>query len=304
MHIACAADAGYVMHSAAMLHSALTEHGACLHIHYLRDREFPSDDSRRLESMCASFGATLTFHEVEPEALTGLPIQSRFGAAMWYRTFLPELLADVARVVYLDVDTLVLSSLAPLFSIDLGAHDLAAVPNVFMEYHRDRLVDLAIEQRAYFNSGVLVLNLDAMRASDFSRRLIELVRADAGRLIWPDQDALNLVARGRWLALHPRWNSMNSFRSRPHLAEDLFGEDAARDAVRNPAIRHFEGPDSNKPWHILHSRDERRLYRLHREATPWPTYALEGATAANRVRRLLADARSWHGSTQVRGSTT
>lgn len=288
------------MHSASMLHSALVAVGASLSIHYLHDPSFPEAHLRRLEAMCTAYGATILFHEVLPDRLEGLPIENRFGRAMWYRAFLPDLLPEVDRVLYLDVDALIVDAIDPLFSIDLGQRYLAAVPNVFMEYHRNRLADLGMTQREYFNSGVLLLNLETMRACAFSQRLVELVRSESERLAWPDQDALNLLAKGNWMALDPRWNSMNSFRSRPCLAEEVFGAAMLSEAIERPAIRHFEGPGSNKPWHILHSREGQKLYRSHREATPWPTYLLEGRSATNRVKRLLADACPWGGRDVLR----
>ena len=52
---------------------------------------------------------------------------------MWYRIFLPELLPDVDRVLYLDVDTLAVDSLEPLWATDLGDAPGGAVTNVFMQ---------------------------------------------------------------------------------------------------------------------------------------------------------------------------
>lgn len=290
-HLACAADTRYVTHSAAMLHSALTQSDGRLVVHYLHGPDLPREERAALASMFAESGGELVLHEIAPERVAGLPLQDRFGAAMWYRIFLPELLPDVDRVVYLDIDTIVTDRLEPLFAIDLADNLLGAVTNVFMEFHRERPGELGIDPTEYFNSGVVLFNLTAARASRFTQELLELVRARGHEFVWPDQDALNLAARGRWERLHPRWNCMNSLFSRPHLAEATLGATQVAEATSRPAIRHFEGPGFNKPWHILHDRGGQRLYRAHRTRTPWPAYSLEGRTAANRVRRVVADLR-------------
>jgi SAM-dependent methyltransferase len=209
--------------------------------------------------------------------LTELPVQDLFGPAMWYRVALPELLPAVSKVLYLDIDTIVLDRLAPLWELDLHGHLLAAVTNVPMPWHVHRASELGLDPSHYFNSGVLLMNLDLMRRQDFATQLTDCVRTSADSLLWPDQDALNLMSAGRRLELHPRWNCMNSFRSNRSTAASLFGEDALDEALRAPAIRHFEGPGANKPWHLLHDRQEQRLYAQHRGATPWPTYRPEGA---------------------------
>jgi lipopolysaccharide biosynthesis glycosyltransferase len=91
----------------------------------------------------------------------------------------------------------------------------------------------------------------------------------------------------RRLALHPRWNCMNSFFVFPD-AGDAFPPGQLDEAKADPAIRHFEGPDQNKPWHYLCDHELRALYALHRAGTPWPRFRREGMTPGNVVRRRRA----------------
>lgn len=292
LHIACAADQRYTGHSAAMLHSALTDAGSPIVAHYLHGPGFPAEDRRLLASMFEHHGQRIEFHEIPDEWVDHLPLQDLFGPVMWYRIFLPELLPAVKRVLYLDVDTIVVDRLDPLWSLDLDGRYLGAVTNIFMPFHRHRPLELGIEAAEYFNSGVLLLNLDLMRREGFTQAVQTLAGAQPERLKWPDQDALNLVVGSRRLALHPRWNCMNSLMARGDLATDVFGAASVTEARDAPAIRHFEGPGANKPWHRRHERAGQRLYRAHRQATPWPDYALEGASRWNLPARLAADVRS------------
>jgi hypothetical protein len=78
---------------------------------------------------------------------------------------------------------------------------------------------------------------------------------------------------------------MNSFEVYP-WAEDTFGPDELAKALAKPAIRHFEGPSINKPWHLLCERQLRETYRHYRRQTPWPRYLPGGLTPANVLRRL------------------
>jgi lipopolysaccharide biosynthesis glycosyltransferase len=285
LHIACSADANYVPHSAAMIHSALTSNDR-LAVHYLHGSSVPSEDAARLARMFGRPAQRIVFHEIPDHRIAGLRIEEDFGAAMWYRIFLPELLADLDRVLYLDVDTLILDRLDPLWELELGVSLLAAVRNVFMPYHRHRPRDLGMQAPGYFNSGVLLLNLEQMRNYRFTEAIYALARNRSSELDWPDQDALNLAVGGRWLPLHPRWNVMNSMVFHPELARATLGAAEVDRALAAPAIRHFEGPGFNKPWHAQHERPGRRLYRLHRRATPWPRYSFDGDTRWRRIKRL------------------
>jgi lipopolysaccharide biosynthesis glycosyltransferase len=187
---------------------------------------------------------------------------------MWHRLFLPELVPEVERVLYLDVDTIVADALEPLWRTELGDAYLGAVTNVFQENHRWRPRELGLAgPEVYFNSGVLLLNLEAMRREGVTAALLECVATRGQELEWPDQDALNLVLGARRVALHPRWNAMNSLAFRSSAG--VFGRRARREARRRPGIRHFEGPGANKPWDPRCRQPQRELYARHRAATPW-----------------------------------
>ena len=74
-------------------------------------------------------------------------------------------------------------------------------------------------------------------------------------------------------------------------AKEVFGDAATEEARRDSAIRHFEGPGENKPWHYLYSGELRNLYFDHRRRTPWPRVHREGMTPRNVLRRLRLSAR-------------
>ncbi len=293
LHVACAADEAYAPHSAAMLHSVMAQRGSVeLRIHYLHGPSFPRRSAERIRDMIAEGGATIEFHEIGDERIAGLPEMEFVTSAMWYRVFLPELLPEVGRVLYLDVDTIALDALAPLLEVDLTESYVAAVTNVFyMPSHAQRATRLGIEPGDYFNSGVVLMNLDLMRADGSQAALLEYATENAADLAWPDQDTLNVVLGRRRAPLAPRWNCMNSVLTFPWAA-DVLGAAAVEEARRRPAIRHFEGPTINKPWHYGCESPMREAYFEHRRRTPWPRVRLEGRTPKGILRRVAAKVRS------------
>lgn len=289
LHLACAARSDYVPHGAAMLHSVLGQTaGHAVSIHFLHGADFPPDAAPRLTEMVERLGGAIEFLEVSDDMVAGLRTRGDFlPASHWYRIFLPRLLPDVDKLLYLDVDIIAVDSLAPLWDTQLGDHYLGAITNVFQEDHRDRPAQLGIaDPREYFNSGVLLMNLELMRRDACTQALIDYARSHYDLLAWPEQDALNVVLGARRLHLHPRWNAMNSVLNFPASAE-VFGAEAVEEARRNPALRHFEGPAANKPWHYMCENEMRELYFEHRRHTPWPRVRLEGRTPANVARRAL-----------------
>jgi lipopolysaccharide biosynthesis glycosyltransferase len=285
--VACAVRGSYVPHCATMLHSMIAanpQHRVRAHV--LHGPRFPGRSARRLRGMAAGLGAEVVFHEIGDERIGRLPDGGYFTSAMWYRIFLPELLPTTERVLYVDVDTLALGALGEeLWALDLRGHLLAAVTNVFEPHFRHRPLELGLSgPEAYFNSGVLLLHLDEMRRERATARLQAYAVEHGGDLLWPDQDALNVVLGEGRLALHPRFNAMNAVMAFPE-AVAVFGEEMVREARAAPVIRHFEGPGANKPWHAACVQPQRERYFEHRRQTPWPRGRLQGMPRHALVRR-------------------
>lgn len=289
IQLACAARADYLPHAAAMLHSALARTaGLELSVHFLHGPDLPREARPRMTAMLERGGAAIEFIEMSEERVAGLRTRGdMLPASHWYRIFLPELLPDVDKLLYLDADTIAVDSLRPLWEIDLDSWYVAAVTNVFQldHLHHPERLGLA-SPYLYFNTGVLLMNLRLMRANDCTRSLLDYAREHHDEIALPEQDALNVVLGDRRLHLHPRWNAMNSVLNFPWAAY-VFGPTAVEEARLRPAIRHFEGPTTNKPWHYRCDSAMRELYYRHRRETPWPDLRLEGRTPGNVARRSL-----------------
>ena len=286
--IACGSDPPFLPHIATLVHSVLEHGGPAVRVHYLHGPELEDDDAARLRSMIERGGGRAVLHRIEPERIAGLARVHFAPPMLWYRAFLPELLPDVPRVLYLDGDTVAVDDLEPLWRTPLDDSYVAAVTNVFMPWDAGYPVALGLPgPEAYFNSGVLLMNLDAMRRDAISDALLEYGRtAPPTRVAWGDQDALNVLTGHRRVALAPRWNCMNSVVAHERSIE-IFGREAVQEARERPAIRHFEGPAANKPWHVLCEAALRDEYLRHRRQTPWAGTPLAGDGPRNRARRAL-----------------
>lgn len=214
-----------------------------------------------------------------------LPPSLLFSRLCWYRPLLPELLPDLDRVLALDADTLVLQSLAPLYEREFGENLLLAVVG---ENSRARMTAVGEDPSLpYFNAGVMLMNLKAMRAEQFGPRAIELGHERFEEFIFVDQDAMNSVAAGRWGPLHPRWNAMSHFYLTPHGKDHTYSAMDQAVARLSPAVVHFEGFQTVKPWFYRSVHPLRFLYRDYRARTPWPLGELERKSMGGAVLRVL-----------------
>jgi lipopolysaccharide biosynthesis glycosyltransferase len=296
IQVACAANRDWLPHSATMLQSLMAHQRRPVHVHYLPAQDVTPSLLERLSRMVVRTGAEFSVHRVPSKWLSGL--EAYAPTAVWHRIFLPELLPELDRVLYLDADLIVTDSLQPLWRIDLSDHYVGAVTTVFPspEWGDRHCAALGLGRRElYFNSGVLLMNLRQLRRDDCVHKVQEhasahadhwwswevpdgglhtareYVRAHPGRAHFADQDALNCVLARRRLSLHPRWNCMNQIIHPPWStwSKEIFGEEAVAEARRNPAIRHFEGSAEEKPWHPQADPEARSLYWKHRNQTPW-----------------------------------
>lgn len=127
------------------------------------------------------------------------------------RILLPRLL-DVARVIYLDSDVLVFRDLSRLFDIELfPGKVLAAVPDSETLTLGDdscrlaRAMNLPADGR-YFNSGVMLLDLNELRKEKFTEKSFEFFRNWRGDYRFHDQSAFNFLLHRRIQALPDHWN--------------------------------------------------------------------------------------------------
>lgn len=164
------------------------------------------------------------------------------------RLLLPDLLPELDRVVYHDIDALPMDDIAHLADLDLGGAPLAArsavvravrsgFATIYSSAARwkddperaDELLHRTLARHRYdfpaFNAGILVLDLDRMRRDDFGRQFLPYVE----RFGLNDQVVLNCYAGADRCHLPGRWNSFPS-----------------QEDVTDPAIIHWAG--HAKPW--------------------------------------------------------
>ena len=263
--------------------ASVLEHsgGLRVRVHYLHDPRLSRAAARRLGDWIRSRGGELVLIPVTSDRLAGVAARGHLAPATWHRVFLPELAPELGRVLYLDADVIAMDSLEPLWDTDLEGNVVAGVTNVPDPWAVTYFESLGLAA-PYFNAGVLLMDLDRMRAEGLQERILA---ARTGHMPFADQDPLNVALAARRLELDPRWNVMNSFHIYGDTARGIFGAERLAAALARPGIRHFEGPSVNKPWHVLCERPDAAEYFRHRSATPWPRVRREGITPRYLVRR-------------------
>ncbi len=154
--------------------------------------------------------------------------------------------ATKERVPYLDTDTLIANSILPLFSLDMKGKAVGAVTQNY-PYAKESIKRLNYdENKGYFNSGVLLIDLKQRRENNVMKQSIDYCVKNIEHLSLFDQDALNVIFQDNKCELPLCYNiipaNLNSdyYYTPEHL-------DEIKEAVYRPVIIHYA---ASAPWYM------------------------------------------------------
>lgn len=284
IHIASCCDEGYAPFVTVMMASALSNHHGSrpIHFHFVSDNvnEASLDAMRR---NVEHRGGTLHVYPADNRVFSELPT-SRFGLAAYQRIMLAEYLpASLDRIVYIDADTLVLGDVEGLWRTDIGTAALAAVEDL----SRSASETIGIARSDYFNSGVLIQDLDQWRRHDLHHQVAEYAANHAHQLKYMDQCSLNAVFNGDWFRLPPSWNQQATIHKviRKYARGSGYSRTALKQAIAAPRIIHFTGPQ--KPWYYASFHPESRIYQYYLQHIDWPSPLIPQPSIAQRLAFLV-----------------
>lgn len=154
-------------------------------------------DQQMMDAVSRDFGESITFHfiRVSDELFDGFPETERYPREIYYRLaatrYLPE---DLERILYLDADTVVINPLTDLYETDFEGNYYAGCTHtreLLTKINQARLK--TDKDAAYINTGVLLMNLPALRENLRISDICDYVRQQRRALLLPDQDILSAL---------------------------------------------------------------------------------------------------------------
>lgn len=125
---------------------------------------------------------------------TGANYHCKWSYMSMIRVALGKMFPREKRMLWLDCDTIVDGDISELFEMNMIGYYFAGVK----EHNKKNWIG------DYINTGVLVMNLEAIRRDKIDDRIIALL--NKRKLDCPDQDAINLLAKGKILFLSSEYN--------------------------------------------------------------------------------------------------
>lgn len=171
------------------------------------------------------------------------------STAAIYKFIIPEIFKDYERILYIDSDVIVNKDISSWYDIKFNNTYAAVVKDLnAMTYNPPQLIKLSLTHSAYFNSGVMLLNLKKLREDNISDKLLDYRKK--GINYFMDQDAFNVIFCENVIYLPIIYNLITS------VIEDFdikavnsyYGLTAydKKEIINNSFIIHYASP--YKPW--------------------------------------------------------
>lgn len=283
VHLMLATNSGFLQHVGVCLVSLLANNPDLLFDIVIVAQAGEVLDRDRLRRSLAKFpNQSLWFCEFKAPADVALLTTDFYTIETWARLWVAEFFApEVERVLYLDGDTVIVDSIAPLWHSDLEGALLGAV-DIPGSVAAERLGLPA--DRGYFNAGVLVIDLAQWRETGAMQTVLDFVGEHPEQIRTVDQDALNACFHSRRKPLDYTWNVIRPFfREPPALPLPRAEIERVRRGAR---IIHFNG--ASKPWSYFCDHPRKDEYVRYLQMTDWKDLVPADKTCLNIIRKQVS----------------
>ncbi|MDL2285008.1 glycosyltransferase family 8 protein [Oxalobacter sp. OttesenSCG-928-P03] len=202
--ICLASDRNYLQHLSATMASILKNKAPTDHIRfYILENAFTDSDRQILAQLKSIADCEIEYVQVKDKVIELFPLSKKDLVTIetYFRLFIPELIPNEDKIIYLDCDIIVRHSLAELYAMDPGDHYVLGVRDIDSRGNARRM-----GTTRYLNAGVLVMNSKKMREDGIYEKFIRYIIENKDTIVWHDQDVIAAVLEGHVGYISPVWN--------------------------------------------------------------------------------------------------
>lgn len=268
-HVLLAADEAYAAYSGAVIASAMERANPDDKFHFHIFTSSMSAMSRaHFDLMSDTYGVAIDVEEFSSKELEAFPV-TRHTVNAYLRLLAAERLEQIEQIVYLDSDVIVRDSLCTLAQIGTDDKPVAAALDAIVfiggAEKGDPVAKEMTRPERYFNSGVLIINLDHWRRNDTCRKIQKAIKELGDGAFYSDQSAMNFTFDGDFKLLPLKWNLQVPLLN--YHFWSWHGTEPISEAFANPGVVHFT--TDRKPWKRGPKIPFAADFRRHLASTPW-----------------------------------
>ena len=241
-------DDCYVRYTAVTMASILFNAGDNDRFHFhILSIQLSSKNKSKLKKLKKIRNCGISFYDINESELdifkkiNSIP---HLVASAYIRLFIPLLLNDYDKVIYLDSDLLIQKNLASIANVDIGDYWIGGVEDINHTYWA---AQLQLKDTKYINTGVLVINCKACRENSYYKKMESIVNLNFKKYRIADQDVINDAFYDNITYISNRYNvhwyhhaMYKKGLSKPSDPDDFYA------ACNEPVVVHF--PGIWKPW--------------------------------------------------------
>lgn len=260
LNICIASDDNYAEHMQVAIFSLIYNlHKDCSCNIYILDWWIIDKKKNNIKNMENQFSNIhIEFILMDWNKYSKLPILHHLTKEMYYRIEIPNLFSNVKKMVYLDCDVIIDGDLSKILDYDVEIYAIWA-PNDFWAYNAYKYILNIPDNNQYFNSWVLLMNLEYWRKNGISKLIFDYINKHAKWLVTWDQDAINAICYDKRLVLPLKYNA-TALAFQP--INWNFPKDEYYEAKHNPIVIHYACAKPRNKW-CFHPK--RRLYHKYRK---------------------------------------
>jgi lipopolysaccharide biosynthesis glycosyltransferase len=216
--VVLACDDHYVVLLAALLKSIEMNHidDAIVDI-YIVDDHISKRSKKKLQRSLSSEKINLIWlkmDEIIPEGIALPLVNNSYPVNTYIRLLIPYFIPkEIKKVIFLDVDMIMLDDISNLWNIDTGEYVIGAASDTIgpitktigngIENHLE--LGLDPEQR-YFNAGLQLINIDKWVEQEITKKTFDAINNNKKYAALGDQYGLNIALIGNWHEIDSLWN--------------------------------------------------------------------------------------------------
>lgn len=252
--IALASDSNYLSLASVAIMSLLSHNfGDCIEIHLLCNN-INLSEKEKLRSYVSSKSSKISFYDIDNlHELLEVKVPNTIALTSYARLFISDILPKhINRVLYIDCDTMFTDSIAKIVDFELNEYLVGGVLDPILGLSYKREIDIP-NNEPYLNAGVLLIPLDRWRMENMTKKFLDYLIKNNGKVHHHDQGIINAVCSKRKKILPPEFNVMSNCFSYGynHINSSLneyYSEEMFTNAIEHPIIIHFTGADLGRPW--------------------------------------------------------
>ena len=220
-------------------------------LHILTNNNLSKNSTNKIDKVIKKFdehSIELIYYNLEgnfKNATTGY-----ISVATYYKILLPSLLPNIDKIIFTDGDMINLEDLSEMYKIEFKENMYFCGITDFID-HLNQLKEFGLYSDKYINTGVVLINLKALRENSIEKKLTEFIYTHP--LKFYDQTAINCVCYNNTQALpykynifaYPSFDKLKKLNEQQNIRYKVNESEFFR-AYNEPTLFHYA--DLDKPW--------------------------------------------------------